>query len=94
LTAHFAGIVPGNGVYLVHVTVILRTLIQMVAAELGITLMPQIAVDSELASTRNVVIRTLSPDKPFRTLVLAWPGGRPPRAAPNSGCSEILSESV
>jgi LysR family hydrogen peroxide-inducible transcriptional activator len=34
--------------------------------------MPQIAVDSELASTRNVVIRQLSPDKPFRTLVLAW----------------------
>src|ERR1700730_2100525 len=50
----------------------LRTLIQMVAAELGITLMPQIAVDSELALTRNVVIRPLSPDMPFRTLVLAW----------------------
>jgi LysR family transcriptional regulator, hydrogen peroxide-inducible genes activator len=44
----------------------------MVAAELGITLMPQIAVDAELASTRNVVIRPLSPDTPFRTLVLAW----------------------
>ena len=50
----------------------LRTLFQMAAAELGITLMPQIAVESELASTRNVVIRPLSPDKPFRTLVLAW----------------------
>jgi LysR family hydrogen peroxide-inducible transcriptional activator len=50
----------------------LRTLVQMVAAEIGITLMPQIAVDSELASTRNVVIRPLAPDKPFRTLVLAW----------------------
>jgi LysR family hydrogen peroxide-inducible transcriptional activator len=50
----------------------LRTLVQMVAAELGITLMPQIAVDSELASTRNVMIRPLSPDKPFRTLLLAW----------------------
>jgi LysR family hydrogen peroxide-inducible transcriptional activator len=50
----------------------LRTLVQMVAAELGITLMPQIAVDSELASSHNVVIRPLSPDKPFRTLVLAW----------------------
>jgi LysR family hydrogen peroxide-inducible transcriptional activator len=70
----------------------LRTLVQMVGAELGITLMPQIAVDSELASTRNVVIRPLSPDKPFRTLVLAC--GRHPRAAPNSGCSERLSESV
>ena len=50
----------------------LRTLVQMVAAELGITLMPQIVVDSELASTRNVVVRPLSPDKPFRTPVLAW----------------------
>jgi len=50
----------------------LRTLVQMVAAGLGITLMPQIAVDSELASARNVVVRSLSPDKPFRTLVLAW----------------------
>jgi LysR family hydrogen peroxide-inducible transcriptional activator len=50
----------------------LRTLVQMVAAELGITLMPQIAVDSELASTHNVVTRPLSPDRPFRTLVLAW----------------------
>src|SRR6202022_4743811 len=50
----------------------LRTLVQMVAAELGVTLMPQIAVDSELASTRNVVIRPLAPDTPFRTLVLAW----------------------
>src|SRR4030081_2625524 len=50
----------------------LRTLVQMVGAELGMTLMPQIAVDSELASTRNVVIRPLAPDKPFRTLVMAW----------------------
>jgi LysR family transcriptional regulator, hydrogen peroxide-inducible genes activator len=50
----------------------LRTLVQMVAAEFGITLMPQIAVDSELASTSKVVVRPLSPDKLFRTLVLAW----------------------
>ena len=50
----------------------LRTLVQMVGAELGITLMPQIAVGPDLASTRNVVVRPLSPDKPFRTLVLAW----------------------
>jgi LysR family hydrogen peroxide-inducible transcriptional activator len=50
----------------------LRTLVQMVDAELGITLMPHIATDAELASTRNVVVRPLSPDNPFRTLVLAW----------------------
>ena len=50
----------------------LRSLVQMVAAELGITLMPQIAVASELTSSRNVVIRPLSPEEPYRTLVLAW----------------------
>jgi LysR family hydrogen peroxide-inducible transcriptional activator len=50
----------------------LRTLVQMVAADIGLTLLPQIAVQSELASTRNVVIRPFSPERPFRTLVLAW----------------------
>lgn len=50
----------------------LRSLVQMVAAEFGITLMPQIAVASELTSSRNVVIRPLSPEEPYRTLVLAW----------------------
>jgi LysR family hydrogen peroxide-inducible transcriptional activator len=50
----------------------LRTLVQMVAADLGITLMPQIAVAPELATTRNVVTRPLSPDQPYRTLALAW----------------------
>src|SRR5258708_31343919 len=49
-----------------------RTLGQMVAAKLGITLGPQIAVEPELVSSRNVVIRRPSPDKPFRTVVLAW----------------------
>jgi LysR family transcriptional regulator, hydrogen peroxide-inducible genes activator len=44
----------------------------MVSANLGITLIPQIAVDSELSVTRNVVIRPIAPDHPFRTLVLAW----------------------
>src|SRR6266702_987887 len=50
----------------------LRSLVQVVADELGITLMPQIAVESELTSSRNVVIRPLSPEEPYRTLVLAW----------------------
>ena len=50
----------------------LRTLVQMVAAGLGITLMPRIAVEAELAATHDVVIRPLAPEQPFRTLVLAW----------------------
>src|ERR1700687_3853192 len=50
----------------------LRTRIQMVAAERGITLMPQLGVARDPASTRNVVFRPLTQDEPFRTLVLAW----------------------
>ena len=50
----------------------LRTLIQMVAANLGVTLVPKIAVETELALIPNVVIRPLSPDKLSRTLVLTW----------------------
>jgi LysR family hydrogen peroxide-inducible transcriptional activator len=50
----------------------LRTLVQMVAMDQGITLVPQIAVDTELASVRNVVIKPFTRDRPFRTLVLAW----------------------
>jgi LysR family hydrogen peroxide-inducible transcriptional activator len=34
--------------------------------------MPQIAVESELALARNVVVRPVTPHRPFRTLVLAW----------------------
>ena len=59
----------GNEIF--HATS-LRTLVQMVAADLGITLIPQIAVGAELASTQNVVTRPISPDRPSRTLVLAW----------------------
>jgi DNA-binding transcriptional LysR family regulator len=65
----------------------LRTLVQMVAAELGITLKPQIAVESELATTRNVVIPSFSPDK--RSEPGCSLGGRHPRAALNSGFLEI-----
>jgi LysR family hydrogen peroxide-inducible transcriptional activator len=64
----------------------LRTLIQM-GRRAWHHANAQIAVDSELASTRNVVIRPLSPDKPFRTMDLAW---RPTTSRrPSSRCSEV-----
>jgi LysR family transcriptional regulator, hydrogen peroxide-inducible genes activator len=50
----------------------LRTLVQMISANLGISLIPEIAVEAELASAPNVVVRQLVPDRPFRTLVLVW----------------------
>src|SRR4030088_3298004 len=50
----------------------LRKLVKRVREKLGITQMPQMAVNPDLASTRILVIRHLLPDKPFRTLVLAW----------------------
>ncbi|MDB5365178.1 MAG: oxyR [Rhodospirillales bacterium] len=51
-----------------------RTLLQMVAEGLGTTLIPRLAVDSELRgdAKRRVAIRPLGPGRHARTLVLAW----------------------
>jgi LysR family transcriptional regulator, hydrogen peroxide-inducible genes activator len=49
----------------------LRTLLQMVAEGLGVTLVPRMAVDSELPSGGRVVVRPLAPTQ-SRDIVLAW----------------------
>lgn len=50
----------------------LETLRQMVAAEVGITLMPLLAVKPPIAATSNLVIRPFSGNAPFRTIALVW----------------------
>lgn len=50
----------------------LRTLVQMATSGLGMTLVPQIAVESELPADGSLVVRKLSPGEPSRTLALAW----------------------
>jgi len=50
----------------------IRTLLLMVAAGLGITLLPRLAVLAEFATVENLVARPLASGESTRTLVLAW----------------------
>lgn len=49
----------------------LRTLLQMAAGGVGVTLMPEMAVASEITPGSGLVARPLQGD-PFRSLALAW----------------------
>lgn len=50
----------------------METLRQMVAAEVGITLMPLLAVKPPIAATENLVTRPFSGTAPHRTIALVW----------------------
>ncbi|HYD31307.1 MAG TPA: hydrogen peroxide-inducible genes activator [Azospirillaceae bacterium] len=50
----------------------LYTLVQMVAGGLGITLLPQIALDADILRGTDVVARPLVGDRPSRWIGLAW----------------------
>ena len=50
----------------------METLRQMVAAEVGVTLMPLMAVKPPIAQTTNVAIRPFAEPAPSRTLALVW----------------------
>jgi len=50
----------------------LETLRMMVAAEVGITLLPVLAVKPPIAATPNLSLRPFQPPEPKRTLVLCW----------------------
>jgi LysR family hydrogen peroxide-inducible transcriptional activator len=44
----------------------------MVDAAMGVTLLPEMAVDSGLLEGTNVVVRPLSSEDAWRTIALAW----------------------
>jgi len=50
----------------------METLRQMVAAEVGITLMPLLAVKPPIAATPNVVVRRFADPAPSRTIAMVW----------------------
>lgn len=50
----------------------LHTLVQMVAGGLGVTLLPQIAVDAGIAAGTGIELRPLGGAGAWRTLALAW----------------------
>ncbi|MBT8048746.1 MAG: LysR family transcriptional regulator [Xanthomonadales bacterium] len=52
----------------------METLRQMVAADVGITLMPILSVKPPMAATENVVIRHFEDPAPSRTIALVWRG--------------------
>jgi LysR family hydrogen peroxide-inducible transcriptional activator len=52
----------------------METLRQMVAADVGITLMPLLSVKPPIATTAHVVLRPFSPPAPSRTVALVWRG--------------------
>lgn len=50
----------------------METLRQMVAADVGITLMPLLAVKPPIATTPNVVLRRFAGKAPSRTIAMVW----------------------
>ena len=64
----------------------METLRQMVAANVGITLMPVMAVKPPIAPTGNVVIRHFEKPAPSRTIALVWRG--------SSALAQFLREMV
>ena len=50
----------------------METLRQMVAASVGVTLMPLLSVKPPIAETRNVTIRPFAEPAPNRTVALVW----------------------
>jgi len=50
----------------------LETLRQMVAAGLGITLLPRLAAEGPFASARGLIVRPFSPPAPSRVIGAAW----------------------
>ena len=55
----------------------LHTLVQMVDNGLGVTLLPQIAIDAGILDNTDVIARPLDADHPARKIALAWRKGSP-----------------
>ena len=69
----------------------LSTLMEMVSAGIGITLLPQLAVEHEMRARKSIVVRPFVDTAPSRTIGLAW---RPtsPRGESFRELSELLTQ--
>jgi len=67
----------------------LETLRHMVVAGLGVTLMPELAVESPFGSQRGLVIRPFSKPAPARTVGAVWRKSTTRRAAIEAVCETI-----
>lgn len=71
----------------------LHTLVQMVAGGMGVTLLPQIAVDAGVVDNTGIALRPVSGDGAFRTLGLVWRPGSA-RAAEYRALAPLLADAV
>ena len=71
----------------------LETLRQMVAAGLGITLLPRLATEGPFASARSLVVRPFTPPVPSRDIGAAWRRSTS-RAAAIAAVCDIISKAV
>lgn len=71
----------------------LETLRQMVAAGLGITLLPRLASEGPFASARGLVVRPFTPPVPSRDIGAAWRRSTSRSAAIAAVC-DIISKAV
>ena len=55
----------------------METLRQMVAANVGVTLMPVLSVKPPTASTDNIALRSFDAPPPSRTIALVWRSSSP-----------------
>lgn len=71
----------------------LHTLVQMVASNLGMTLLPRLAVDGGVLRGAEVVLRPIDGDRPSRTIGLAW-RARSARAAEFKGLAPVIAKAL
>ena len=58
----------------------LPTLVQMVSSGLGVTFLPEMAIEAGLAKGANIAIRPIAAEHPAREIVVAWRSGSNRRA--------------
>ena len=69
----------------------LSTIVQMVAGGLGITLLPEMALEREVSTTPNLTTVPFPPDGPYRQIDLAWRKSSP-RAAEFRMIGETMTQ--
>ncbi len=55
----------------------LHTLIQMVDNDLGVTILPEMAIEAGILQNTHVIARPLDAEHPSRRIALAWRKGSP-----------------
>jgi LysR family hydrogen peroxide-inducible transcriptional activator len=71
----------------------LPTLVQMVAGGVGVTLLPETAIEREVAGNPAIVVRPFAPPVPYRTVCFAWRPGTV-RASEYERLAELVESKI